>query len=194
MAENKIYYGVKNVYYAKATIAADGSATYETPVALPGAVSITMDPEGGQENFYADNKIYYVSSANNGYTGSLELAEIPDAFAKDILGETVDEKGIITEHMNVEPVHFALLFQFEGDQRATRHAFYNVVAARPSVASNTKEDTVTPGTKTLNLTATGVYVAAVNDDVTKSRTSETTPEADYNGWFTSVILPGVPVV
>lgn len=192
MAENKIYYGIKNVYYAVATIAADGSATYETPVALPGAVSITMDPEGGQENFYADNKIYYVSSANNGYTGSLELAEIPGAFAKDVLGETVDVKGIVAEHMNVEPVHFALLFQFEGDQKATRHAFYNVVAARPSVASNTKEDTVTPGTKTLNLTATGVYVAAVNDDVTKARTSDTTPDTDYNGWFTSVILPGVP--
>ena len=34
------------MYYAVATLAANNSATYDTPVALPGAVSLTLDPEG----------------------------------------------------------------------------------------------------------------------------------------------------
>ena len=56
---NKIKYGLRSVYYAKATPATNGSLTYATPVAIPGAVNLSMEPQGETSPFYADNIVYY---------------------------------------------------------------------------------------------------------------------------------------
>ena len=78
---NKIKYGIKNCYYAKVTsTGADGTLTYDTPVALPGAVSIALSAQGSSDPFYADNVVYWKGTANNGYEGDLTLALIPDVF------------------------------------------------------------------------------------------------------------------
>ena len=186
---NKIKYGIKNVYYAVATLAANNSATYDTPVALPGAVSLTLDPEGDNNIFYADNIAYYTSYANNGYSGSLELALIPDAFRKDVLGEIDDNKDVLVEEQGAPSVHFALMFQFEGDEKATRHVMYNCVASRPTTNGSTKASSIEPQTETINLTVTSVYNAALDKDIVKARTGDSTDNMAYTGWFTQVYVP-----
>lgn len=187
--QNRIKYGLKNVYFAKATLAADGSATYDTPVAFPGAVSLSLAPEGDRTPFYADNIIYYISSANNGYTGSLEMARITDQFKTDILGFVKDNKNIIYEDVEAEPVHFALIFQFEGDQKATRHVLYNCVAARPNTDGSTKNESIEPQTETVDLTAASIYVAAIDKNIAKAETTVDTATADYDSFITAVYQP-----
>ena len=186
---NKIKYGLKNVHYAVATIAADGSATFGTPVAFPGAVALTLDAEGDRTPFYADNIEYYVGTANNGYSGSLEVARVIDDFKKDVLGYAEDNKHVIYENKNAETVHFALIFQFEGDAHATRHVLYNCTASRPCAGSTTKGESVEPQTETIDLSAASIYVAALDADIVKASTTEDTATADYNGFLTAVYIP-----
>lgn len=180
---NKIKYGIKSVFYAKATIGSDNSATYDTPVALPGAVSLSLDAQGETTPFYADNIVYYTSVSNNGYEGDLELARIPESFYKDILGYTEDAAGVLYEDANAPVVHFALGFQFEGDVSAKRHWLYNCVASRPSLSGQTKEEAIEPQTETISITAT--TISALSKDVVKAscNTSETTA---YSSWFSAV--------
>lgn len=183
--QNKIKYGIKNCYYAVATIAADGSATYSTPVALPGAVSMSLEPQGETNPFYADNIVYYTSIANNGYEGDLELAMIPESFAKDVLGYGVDGNDVLYEDANAEVIHFALMFQFEGDKHGKRHVLYNCTAARPSLNGTTKEEGITPQTESLTITATTVYNAALDKDIVKASCTPA-ESTQYNSWVTSV--------
>ena len=189
---NKIKYGLKNVYYAVATIAADGSATYDTPVALPGAVSISLEPQGENTPFYADNIVYWVGAANNGYSGDLEMARFSDAFKADVLGYIQSGNGLSVENANAEAIHFALMFQFEGDVKATRHVMYNCTATRPSAAGTTKGENVEPETETVTVTATTIYVDALDTDIVKSETNENTSAAVYDAWFDAVTLPTAP--
>ena len=191
MASNKIKYGIKNVYYAVATIDENNEATYATPVRLPGAVSLTLDAEGENTTFYADNIAYWVGNGNNGYSGSLELALIPDSFRTDVMGDVEDSKGVIVEDLNAELKHFALLFQFEGDKEARRHVMYNCTATRPSVGGETKGENIEPTTEEINIAATSIYNASLQKDIVKAKTGDETDATTTNGWFTAVYQPTV---
>ena len=56
--KNKVRFGLKNAYYAKVTFNDEGEPQYATPKRLPGAVSLSISPEGELEKFYADDIVY----------------------------------------------------------------------------------------------------------------------------------------
>lgn len=182
---NKVKYGLKNVYYAKAVInAADNSATYGTPVKMPGAVNLSLDAEGETTRFRADNVDYWVGVSNNGYSGDLEMALIPDSFKTDILGYIIDSAGVLIENANAPTQPFALLFQFEGDANATRHVLYNCTATRPSVSGATTEEETEPQTETLSLSSVAIHNTSLDKDVVKASCKEA--DSAYTNWFDAV--------
>lgn len=187
---NKIKYGLKNVYAAKLTKTFNNgvySFTYDTPKAIPGAVNMSLDAEGESNPFYADNTVYFRTTTNNGYSGDLEIALIPEWFREEILKETKDENGIFIERNDTgEPLPFALLFQFEGDKKAIRHVLYNCsVSGRPSVSSQTKESGTEPVTETLSISAD-----PREDGLVKARSSSDADTTVYQNWFNAVYIPG----
>ena len=121
--ENKVKFGLSNVYYAVQTVGSDGKITFGEPKRYPGAVSLSLDAQGDQSKFYAENVAYFVSTANDGYSGTLETALMPDSFAIDVLHETLDSTAkVLVENATVESAAFALLFQFDGDKHGTAYS------------------------------------------------------------------------
>lgn len=186
MAENKVRFGLKNVYYAVLT---EGSTnTFATPVAVPGAVSMTLDSNVSDGTFYADNISYYKTFANNGYTGTLELARIPDAMLKDIFGMTVGTDKILYEASGVNPKPFAMMFQIEGDQQEELNVLYRVVpTSKPSAGSQTVEETVEPVTQSFDFEALPLVTGVTaQQGLIKGRTMTDTTTAIRSAWFTQV--------
>ena len=185
LQKNKVKFGLNKVHFAKITAWSDeGVPTFATPVRLPGAVSLSVDANGENENFYADNSVYYVINNNAGYDGDLEVALITTDFATTILGETLDSKGVLVERNDAEFAQFALLFEFDGDKNHIRHVLYCCSASRPATEGQTTEESKEVKTETLSLKA-----SALPSGLVKSKTCESTDENTYNNWYSAVYIP-----
>lgn len=183
MPENKVTFGLRNAHYAVITEGVDGAFTYGTPVKLPGSTSIALAPRGEKADLYADDMLYYSYSANQGYDATLTLAKLPDAFRSEVLGENLDNTDkVLTEKSTAKPKKIALMFEFDGDVKATRHVLYNCDVSRPNINSSTKTTTVEPGTTDLTLIAS----PRPEDDVVKVSTTTDTPADVYDAWYSAV--------
>lgn len=184
----KVKYGLSNVHYAVATIDdTTHAATYGTPVAFPGAVSMTLEAQGELTPMRADNIDYWVGNSNNGYQGDLEMALITDDFLENVLGQVKDTSGMLVELKDTEAIHFALLYQFEGDDAATKHVLYNCTASRPSQAGQTTEDTIEPQTETVTITASSIFNTALGQEVVKAKAKKT--DSTYATFYEAVAQP-----
>lgn len=178
---NKVKFGFKNCYYAPITVSAGGEVSYATPVALKGAVSMSLSASGDTTEFYADDSLYFSDVNNNGYEGTLELALIPDDFKIACLGAVKDSNNVLIESSTKVNTPFALLCEFTGDEKERKFVFYNCMASRPDVASTTKGASIEVQTETLNLT-----IRPNADGIVKAETKEDTTEGIENAWYNSV--------
>lgn len=180
----KVKYNLKNVHIAPRN--ETGSAvTFETPIACPGAKSISLEAQGEISKFYADGVVYWQMASNNGYEGDLEMALLSDDIRKQILAEVEDTKKVIFEDANALPKSFALLFEISTDEKGHRFCFYNCTATRPSTESETTEDTIEPGTETMTISC-----APESDGIVRARTTQETDDTVYDGWFDAVYVKG----
>lgn len=186
---NKVHFGLKNVHYAVITYTS-GVPSWGTPVAVPGAVNLTLSKESGTTDFYADDTKYFHLASNNGYTGTLEMADFPAAMRTALWGQTVTATGkMLVEDVNAQPAEFALMFEIDGDQTPERFCFFRCTADRPDVTGATKADSVEVQTQSCDLTVMPVVDPTASSPINGKvyyKTTEDTPSATYTGFFSAV--------
>lgn len=181
--DNKVKFGLKNCHYAIRTeTEADGIYTvaYGTPVAILGAVSLDMDPKGDKGDFFADDRVYHTETTNQGYTGNLEIANVPDSFLETVLSQIKDADGVIFEHKDGKPKDIALMFEIDGDKAKTRYLFYKVVPGRFKIGSKTKTNATDPVTDTISIEA------MESPDTGYIKAKSVKGDSAYDTWYQTV--------
>ena len=193
---NKVRYNLKNVHYAKLKYdTLQSKWGYEKPVPIPGAVSIALSKIGEMVKFYADGILYYCADPKGGKEGDLEIARIPESFVKDILGASVDSKGMIVETTGDKTSPFALLFEFEGDQKAQRHCLYHCFASQNEENGNTTEGSIEVATEKLNIVSSpSPYFEDANGKrLLQISTGDSADQTTYDAWYDAVPMPNAVV-
>ena len=191
--KNKVKFGLSNVHYALVTeTESEGvvTSTYGDVKSWPGAISLSLDSTAEKSVTRADDSDYFVTFGQGGYEGDLECALIPDEVRTAVLGYKTDDNGILVEDSasfsNV--TYIAMMFEFKGDQKATKHCLYKVSLSRPSIASQTtgENGAIEPQTETVTLTA---VPRADADQLVHIQTKPTTDAEVVSAWYTAVPVP-----
>lgn len=187
---DKVQFGLSNVHLAKRTNTG-GTITYGAPVALPGAVDLSIDPTIAEARFYADNILYFGRDLLNGFEGELEIALVPENIKKDFLGYVEDSDGNLVE-TNMAGADFALLFEVQGDEHAGKMCLFNCSFGRPSRAHHTTEDGIDVTTSTLPFTCAGEGIEVDGENVQAFSKTAEYGDTNYSTFFTTA--PTIPTI
>lgn len=151
---NTVSFGLCDVKYAVLTYdASEKKYTIGDIEKIPGAVELNMPASGDEVEFYADNTLYYADYTNNGYDGTLTIAQVPEKMLVDVFGFEQDSTGAIFEKSSAKTKEIAMWFMFDGDKNEKKNCFYRCKLSRPDVAGKTTEKTKTPATAQLKIKA-----------------------------------------
>lgn len=184
MAENKVVFGLSNVHVGTYSVNTYGTATLGTPMHVPGAVNLSIEADTQETVFWADNVKYYVTNADNGFTGTLEMAYIPDAFKTQYMNYALQSDGGMAQIKGQDNKNIYLAFESSGDAENRRAIFYNVAIGPISREYSTTEETKDPKTASLPITIVGDNQTGVTRKVYPP-----TATTAYNSMWTSPPAP-----
>ena len=182
---DKMLFGFRNIYYALYNEVTDD---YDTPVHIAGGVNLTLAANSSNSTFYADDSPYVSMYSNNGFTGTIDLANLDDDFLINVMGYEKDDGGGLVQLSNSIAKSFALIFELTGTEGTIyRTIFYYCSIGISDYKQETIADSVVLSAKTLPITVTPKVIAG------KSILQYTISSKDtgnvFSNFFTSVYLP-----
>lgn len=179
---NKVEFGISELHVGTYTDN-NGTITLGTPYHQKGAVSFSPEEQSEQNNFYADNIVYWSGYSGGTLEGDLEVAMFDDAFKTQFLGYKALTNGGLANVKNPTKPSVYIAFQVEGDDESRRVILYNCSLGGITRSYNTIEESKEPTTETLPITCVGDNPSGVTMAVFKE------DDAGYSTLFTAPTAP-----
>lgn len=191
---NKYVHGISMCHIAfRGKDTPEGLPTWDTPIALPGAVKLEDSHKGEEQIKYADNGAYVVISNSIGSEVKLTVVRLPLDLRAKMFNDRVDANGGVVKGQSTTATEFALLYQYEGDKEPIRGVYYSCTATRPGTSHETDEETIKLVDEEITMTAKNVKVSATevasNYELPRTAKSQTA----YDNFFKQV-TPPAPMV
>ena len=178
---NKVEFGISNLHVGTYT-ESNGTVTLGTPYHQKGAVSFSPEESSEQNNFYADNIVYWSGYSGGSIEGDLEVAMFDDEFKTQFLGYRTLTDGGLANVKNATKPNVYIAFQVEGDAESRRVILYNCALGAIKREYNTIEESKEPATETIAVTVagdnkTGISMVSYNQATSGYSTLFTNPPA-----------------
>lgn len=182
---NKVEFGISQLHIGTYTVGENNAVTLGTPYHQKGAVSFSPEEKSEQNNFYADNIVYWSGYSGGSIEGDLEVAMFDDDFKTQFLGYVTLTNGGLANVKNATKPNVYIAFQVEGDAEARRVILYNCALGAITREYNTIEESKEPATETLPVTCTGDNATGVTKAVFKPS------DTGYATLFTAPTAPAI---
>lgn len=145
---------VKNIYYALATIAEDGSVTYATPKKVFDLQKIALSVATSTDKQYTSDGVDIINSFEGG-TLTLNTYGIDNSTLAELEGHKVDSNGVVVEKTSDEAPYTAI--GFEAIKRNGESRFVWVLLCKKKYDNEeyeVKEQKINPKNSTLTFEIT----------------------------------------
>lgn len=185
------FIGVKNLHLAPLTDV--DALTYETPVAIPGAVQIQASRSLSEEPSYADDEVWINAKSDTGGTGTLSLRDVVSvaairALIARLTGYVVTSEGDVLG-TDKAPVPCAILCEQSGYLHGRRKLFYYCELSKPDFDASTKEANATVGQIDIPFT---FYPIKLAEGVIATTRDSFYGNSTYEDFFEAVVKTTTP--
>ena len=186
MAQETIRIGLSDLHAAVLKADEKGNLSYGVPFKIAPAVSASITPESADDSFYADDSALISNRTISAITVELETADIKDEVVSKLLGNEIDENGVVRDNINTVAPQVALMFRsLKSNGKYKYVVLYKGAFAQSSDSYQTKEESATFQTTPLTgsflpTVFNGDWRASINED------SELATVETIENWFTKV--------
>lgn len=193
MANEAPKIGLDKVYIAKVLSDDANGITYDTPIALPGGVNATVNPNSDVATDYADNGAFFAANNRGNTEMNLELIDIDSDTLALMLGQT-KTAGITVEKPLDQAPYFAVGFRVwiagtdaNGNNRYQYFWYAKGKFSVPETGGETKKESM----DFMHVSMTAQFVQTIYNGVicTHARSDDSGVSASIiSNWFNAPVV------